>query len=216
MDDWDDERLEIVDDIHQRYTHCQRCRAPIDEKEGYTQCGDCMDKDPGPSVSKLLQPQHSTCIYGTGTIWLGMPDDPEPECHLSDLPIYKQHPDRNLYTRFPFSSLMKQLHLLGLHTPGSHQYTCFICKGPKHEHVVKAKYTHCQRCCAPIDEKEGYTQCWDCMDKDPGPSVSKFSQPQLVEHSTCMDGNGTIWVGMPDNPEPECFLSDLPIYMSAS
>ncbi len=139
MDNSDDERFEIVDDTHQRYTHCQRCRAPINEKDGYTHCWGCTGKDPGPSVSKFAQPDHSFCIDGNGTIWSGMPDDPEPYTDLSRLPIYKQHPDRNLDTRFPCSFLMEQLHLSGLRTPGSHQYTCFICKGARHEHVVKAE-----------------------------------------------------------------------------
>ena len=58
-------------------------------------------------------------------IWLGMPDMPEPECSMEDLPIWRYHSDRAHYAQFPYSALLTQLELL--HKENA-PFNCFICQ----------------------------------------------------------------------------------------
>ncbi len=79
------------------------------------------------SMSAAVDSRDTYLIDGQGVVWEGMPDDPEPCCHLKDLPVYKEHPEKQHYHRFPLSVLRQQLGLL--HQPK--KYTCFVC-GEEH------------------------------------------------------------------------------------
>ncbi len=108
---------------------------------GYLLCESCWPNTV--SMSEFTRPALSTIIDHAGTIWTGMPDDPEPDdIHLTDLPIWHEHPDRACFRRIPFSKFQEQYMLRMRCTWGKKQaqtqykrpimYTCFVC-GKQHD-----------------------------------------------------------------------------------
>ena len=67
------------------------------------------------------------------------------------------------------------------------------------------RYDNCRSCGVPIDHEAGMTACDKCM----GGSHSVAPFVQRAEWYV-IDGNGMIWEGAPDEPEPYCTLKDLP------
>lgn len=59
----------------------------------------------------------------------GLPDDPEPECSLEELPIWRHHPDKQRYRRFPYMRLREQMRMVYQSKPREVTYDCFICGG---------------------------------------------------------------------------------------
>lgn len=62
-----------------------------------------------------------------------MPDDPEPYCHLSDLPIWEFHSEDRQYKYIPCTKLMEQMGMI--HSMGE-KFECFICG---QEHIVGSR-----------------------------------------------------------------------------
>ena len=70
-----------------------------------------------------------------------MPDEPEPELHFTELPIWHAHPDKTCFKRFPFSKFEEQMDMM--YRSSDHKmakanpkykmmYECFVC-GQKHD-----------------------------------------------------------------------------------
>eukprot|EP00798_Chlamydomonas_sp_ICE-L_P024695 gene24695-10328_t len=103
---------------------CPRCGEDISELQW---CASCVESTGSASVSAFAAQEAGTLLDGGVTIWVGMPDDPEPYCSLKQRPIYKYHPEIDTWTqRIPLSKLDEQMYMES--KDGAHcSFECFIC-----------------------------------------------------------------------------------------
>jgi hypothetical protein len=110
-------------------------------------------------------------ITNDGTIYSGMPDDPEPETSLQDLPIYKEHPGEHHFFKFPYSDFLEQLGLgrrqvagrpdwaLPVKETEEAQYDCFVC-GKQHAVVFEKRSYQAQWRLRPLKRSCGGDCLW--------------------------------------------------------
>lgn len=126
---------------------CHSCskRLSPEEDAGYTYCWTCIDKEGGNSVSQYSRPCLAVRIDRNGTVWEGMPDNPEPSFSWQEVPVYQEHPGRENYKRMTCTAMLEQIRLYNelnqfWHEgsqepppPAEIKYSCFVCRK---EHVA--------------------------------------------------------------------------------
>ncbi len=98
----------------------------------------CFGPQPGECAADYARAECSYGVDEEGTVWSGMPDNPEPHCEVEDLPIWSIHPYDPAFKKFPISKFVEQLELMEASYTASKplSYECFVCS-KTHTYVPK-------------------------------------------------------------------------------
>ena len=149
--------------VPRRRVKCATCGGKL--TEGPTYCGDCGSPDVDADAEQIRQEHDrraASYAIENGCVYSGMPNLAEPEMLVTEMPIWREHPDPRLYRNWPFTYFREQLEVAGIVCEPT-TYRCFIC-GKDHD----VKVTH-------SFDKTGH--CWKCGAPDARSSTTTHNEP---------------------------------------